>query len=137
MRMNKSPHAECNQKPAVTGTIIQKIRLENKQTLVISDQSRKISADAWVVIMRASMEIKVTPDLFTQVPLTGVTCEQIQKTLGETVMYEYRLERNFIMDHEKDAVLDALVGTFMENMGRYISNPRFAPKLVLKEYESC
>ena len=119
----------------MTAAIIKETRLENGQTIVLWDQSRKISADAWVVIMRASMEITVTPDLFKHEPLPGVTCEQIRKTLGEKVIYEYRLERNFIIDHEKDAVLDSLVDTFMKNMGRYISNPRFAPKLVLKEYK--
>lgn len=133
--MNKSKYTEFNQKPAMTDTIIKEIRLENEQTIVLFDQSRKISADAWVVIMRASMEIKVTPDLFKHEPLTNVTYEQIRQTLGEKVVYEYRLERNFIMDHEKVAVLDALVDTFMKNMGRYISNPRFAPKLILKEYK--
>lgn len=134
--MNKSKYTEFNQKPAMTDTIIKETRLENKQTIVISDQSRKISADAWVVIMRASMEIKITPDLFTHEPLTNVTYEQIRETLGEKVIYEYRLERNFIMDHEKVAVLDTLKDTFMKNMGQYISNPRFAPKLVLKEYRN-
>ncbi|HKJ98303.1 MAG TPA: hypothetical protein VJ959_05230 [Desulfotignum sp.] len=135
--MNKSKYVEFNQKPAMTDTILAETRLENGQTLVLFDQSRKISADAWVVIMRASMEIKITPDLFKQEPLAGVTYKQIRETLGEKVIYEYRLERNFIMDHEKDTVLDSLVNTFMKNTGQYISNPGFAQKLVLKKYESC
>jgi hypothetical protein len=135
--MNKSKYAAFNRNPAMTDTIITETRLENGQTLVLFDHSRKISADAWVVIMRAAMEIKITPDLFKQEPLTGITYEQIRKTLGEKVIYEYRLERNFIMDHEKVAVLDSLVNTFMKNTGQYISKPGFAPKLVLKKYESC
>lgn len=133
--MNKSKYVEFNQKPAMTDTILAETRLENGQTLVLFDQSRKISADAWVVIMRASMEIKITPDLFKQEPLAGITYEQIRETLGEKVIYEYRLERNFIMENEKDTVLEALKDTFMKNMGQYISNPRFAPKLVLKEFK--
>jgi hypothetical protein len=84
--------------------------------------------------MQATMEIKFTPDLFASEPLSGVTLDQIRDTLGETVIYEYRLERNFILNHEKDEVLASLVDTFMKNMGQYISHPRFAPKLVLKQY---
>jgi hypothetical protein len=84
--------------------------------------------------MQATMEIKITPDLFDNEPLSGVTLDQIRDTLGETVIYEYRLERNFILNHEKDEVLASLVDTFMKNMGQYISHPRFAPKLVLKQY---
>lgn len=117
-----------------TGTLIKTIELANQQALVLSDRSRKISADAYVVIMQATMEIKTKPELFANEPLSGVTMDQIRDTLGETVIYEYRLERNFILNHEKDEVLASLVDTFMKNMGQYISHPRFAPKLVLKQY---
>ena len=132
MAMNNNK--TINAASIVTGKTIKAVALDNGHTLVISDRSRKISQDAWVVIMRASMEITVTPDLFNNVPLPGVTCEEIRAALGEKVIYEYRLERNFIMEHKKAAVLDSLVDTFMNNMGRYISNPLFPPKLVLKEY---
>jgi hypothetical protein len=117
-----------------TGTCIKTIELKNGQPLILTDRSRKISDDACVVIMQATMEIKITPDLFASEPLSGVTVDQIRDTLGETVIYEYRLERNFILNHEKDEVLASLVDTFMKNMEQYISHPRFAPKLVLKQY---
>jgi hypothetical protein len=118
------------------GTVIKKITLETGQTLVISDFSRKISDDAHVVIMQAAMEIKVEPDLFKNEPVSEVIFAQIRETLGEKVVYEYRMERNFIMSHEKDTVLASLVKTFLKNMGKYITNPGFAPKVVLKEYKN-
>jgi hypothetical protein len=122
--------------PEKTGTVIKEVALETGQTLVLSDFSRKISEDGHVVIMQATMEIQVEPGLFKHEKLSDVTFEQIRKTLGEKVIYEYRLERNFIMDHEKDTVLASLVDTFMNNMGQYITNPGFAPKVVLKEYRN-
>jgi hypothetical protein len=131
MKINNTPVSTGTDTP---GTVIRKIDLENGQTLIISDLSRKISDDAYVVIMQAVMEIEVAPELFDNGSLSGLTIENIRDTLGEKVVYEYRLERNFILDHEKDGVLDALVDTFMKNMGRYISHPKFAPKLVLKQY---
>lgn len=118
------------------GTVIKKITLETGQTLVLSDFSRKISDDAHVVIMQAAMEIKVEPDLFKNEPVSEVIFAQIRETLGEKVVYEYRMERNFIMSHEKDTVLASLVKTFLKNMGKYITNPGFAPKVVLKEYKN-
>ncbi len=127
---------KINNTPAVPGTLIKKIDLENGQTLVLSDLSRDISEDACVVILQATMEIKVEPDLFKNEPLSGTSFEQIRETLGETVIYEYRLERNFIRDSDKDAVLEALVNTFMTNMSRYINHPGFAPKLALKQYKA-
>lgn len=117
-----------------TGTCIKTIELKNGQLLILTDRSRKISDDAYIVIMQATMEINITPDLFDKEPLSGVTVDQIRDTLGETVIYEYRLERNFILNHEKDEVLASLVDTFMKNMEQYISHPRFASKLVLKQY---
>lgn len=132
MKINNTPAATGTKS---TGPLIRKIELENGQTLKMFDLSRKISADAYVVTMQATMEIKVEPGLFDQEPISGMTIDEIRDTLGEKVIYEYRLERNFILDHEKDGVLDALVDTFMKNMGRYISHPKFAPKLVLKQYK--
>lgn len=132
MKINNTPVSTGSE---TSGTVIRKIDLENGQTLVISDLSRKISDDACVVIMQAAMEINLEPALFEGSLLSGLTIEEIRDTLGEKIVYEYRLERNFILDHEKDGILNDLVDTFMKNMGRYISHPQFAPKLVLKQYK--
>ena len=133
MKINNTPGAIPT--GTTTGTRIRKIELENRQTLEIFDLSRKISADAYVVIMQATMEIKVDPDLFDEGLLSGLTIDEIRGTLGEKVIYEYRLERNFILNHEKDQVLASLVDTFLKNMGQYIAHPRFASKLVLKQFK--
>ena len=132
MRMNNFDKTQTSLPE--TGTCIKTIKLKTGHPLILSDRSRKISADAYVVIMQAAMEIEVSPELFDNEPLSGVTVDQIRDTLGETVIYEYRLERNFILNHEKDEVLASLVDTFMKNMEQYISHPRFAPKLALKQY---
>ncbi len=73
------------------------------------------------------MEIEVAPELFENGSLSGLTIENIRDTLGEKVVYEYRLERNFILDHEKDGVLDALVDTFMKTWAG-ISPIRSSPR---------
>lgn len=132
MKINNTPAATGTKS---TGPLIRKIELENGQTLKMFDLSRKISADAYVVTMQATMEIKVEPGLFAQEPISGMTIDEIRDTLGEKVIYEYRLERNFILDHEKEDVLASLVDTFLKNMGQYIAHPRFAPKLVLKQFK--
>ncbi len=116
-------------------TIVKEIKLENNQTLVISDCSKKIGADAFVVVMKANMEIKVEEDLFKDAPISEFKFEDIKNTLGDRVVYEYRLERNFIRDHEKDETFDSLVTSFLDNIGKYVAKPSFAPKLVLKEYK--
>ncbi|MCK5348364.1 MAG: hypothetical protein KAJ25_03190 [Desulfobacula sp.] len=115
--------------------IYKKIELGNHQTLVISDMSRKISADAYVVIMKANIEIKIEKQLFLDDTIADFKFEDIRATLGDTAIYEYRVERNFIMAEEKDEVFEALVKTFLDNLGQYMTNPKFPGKFILKEYK--
>ncbi len=115
--------------------IYKKIELENKQTLVISDMSRKISADAYVVIMKATMEITIEKQLFSRDTISDFKFEDIIAALGDTATYEYRIERNFIMADGKDEVFETLVKTFLDNLGQYVAKPTFPGKFVLKEYK--
>lgn len=119
----------------MSGKIVKKINLENKQTLTISDCSRKIGADAYVVIMKANIEIEINPELFADVDISDFRYEDIRATLGDKVIYEYRLERNFIMDHEKEDVFESLFQTYLDTMGKYVAKKIFPAKLVLKEYK--
>lgn len=116
--------------------IIKTIDLENGQTLVISDLSRKISEDACVVVMKAKMEIKIGKELFCDTPLSDFKFQDILSILGDKLVYEYKIERNFIMDHEKDEVFDNIVETYIRNMGQYVAKPGFPGKFILKEYKN-
>lgn len=116
-------------------TIARKIELENNQTLVILDLSRKISEDAYVVIMKATIEIKIEKQLFFNDTLSDFKFEDIIAALGDTATYEYKIERNFIMAKAKDEVFETLVKTFLDNLGHYIAKPKFPGKFVLKEYK--
>ncbi|MBP9598665.1 MAG: hypothetical protein KBE30_05945, partial [Desulfobacter sp.] len=102
-------------------TPYKKLDLEHGHCLEIFDDSRKIGADAWVVIMTATMKIPLEMSLFTSEPLSDSEFDDILNILGSPIEYRYRLERNMIMDHEKDAVLENLVNTFLENTGRYVA----------------
>lgn len=115
-------------------TSYRKLDFDNGYCLEVFDDSRKIGADAWVVIMTATMEIPVEASLFTSEPLSDSKFNDILNTLGSPIEYRYRLERNMIMAHEKDAVLENLVNTFLENTGRYVANPKFPEKVALKAY---
>ena len=115
--------------------IFKKIELENNQTLVILDSSRKITEDAYVVIMKANIEIKIEKELFSEDLLSDFKFEDILATLGDKVIYEYKIERNFIMDKEKDRVFEGLVKTYLDNLGQYVAKPKFPGKFILKEYK--
>ncbi len=115
--------------------VYKKIELENNQTLVILDSSRKITEDAYVVIMKANIEIKIEKELFSEDLLSDFKFEDILATLGDKVIYEYKIERNFIMDKEKDRVFEGLVKTYLDNLGQYVAKPKFPGKFILKEYK--
>lgn len=114
--------------------IIQTIELENGYTLNIYDVSRKISDDAFLVKMRAVIDIEIGSQLFSSPLPEGILPEDIQTVLGSRTAWEYETERNFIMDHEKEGVLDSLVATFLDNLGQYMAKPMFPEKVVLKAY---
>lgn len=111
-----------------------KIDLEHGHCLEIFDDSRKIGEDAWVVIVTATMKVPVEKSLFTCEPLSDLEFDDILKVLGSPIEYRYKLERNMIMAQEKDAVLESLVNTYLENTGQYVANPKFPEKIALKAY---
>lgn len=116
--------------------IIKHIELENGHTLVISDLSRKISEDAWIVVMKAGMEINIKKELFSDNPLSDFKFQDILGVLGEKVIYEYKIERNFIMDQDKNSIFENIVKTYIQNMVQYVAKKGFPGKFVLKEYKN-
>ena len=115
-------------------TLIEKVELGNGQTLTIEDRSRKISADAWQVVVEAKVPVAVEPGLFSDETLDTIPMDDILKKVGDQVVFEYRTERNFIMAPDKEAVVKELVDTFRASLEPYLSKPDFPAKLVLKEY---
>ena len=115
--------------------IYKKIEFENNQTLVLLDLSRKITLDAYVVIMKANIEIKIEKELFSDDLLSDFKFQDILAKLGDKVVYEYKIERNFIMAKDKELVFEALVKTFLDNLGQYVAKPNFPGKFILKEYK--
>ncbi len=114
--------------------IFKTIELENKQRLEICDESRKIGADAYVVIMKARIQIQVQKDLFGAQEISDIQFADMLDILGDDILYEYKNERNMIMASEKDQVFEALVETFLKNMVPYIAKSIFPGKMILKEY---
>ncbi|THB73031.1 MAG: hypothetical protein D3926_24535 [Desulfobacteraceae bacterium] len=122
---------------ALSQSMVNRVELKNGHTLIIEDLSRQIGEDAFVVILRASISIDVTNAIFSPDSLKGLSIDDIIKTLGDTVEYEYRVERNMIMDHEKDQVFKDLKDTFIKNLHAYLEKDVFPERLVLKQYRDA
>ncbi len=120
--------------------IYKETELENKQTLVIWDLSRKIGADAYCVVMKAQIEVDIKKEafedpVFEAQEMTDIKFNDILSVLGDKVSYEYSVERNFTMAKDKESVFENLVDTFMKNLGQYVSKNHFPGKLILKQYK--
>jgi hypothetical protein len=114
---------------------VKEVKLDNNQTLIISDASRKISEDAYLVMMKASIDIAVKRDLFSEQELKELFFEDILDKVSDVAVYEFVAERNFIMAKDKDQLFDKLVDDFFGTLGKYISKPGFPAKLILKQYK--
>ena len=114
--------------------LIKKMVLDNHLTVILMDQSRKISEDAYRVAMAAQMDIPVEKSLLIDTTLAEVAFEKVVNKLGDQVRFEYRVERNFIMEKDKDTVLQNLVDTFTKNMIGYLSKESFPGKFIVKQY---
>ena len=61
--------------------------------------------------------------------------EDIVDKVGPVAVYEFAVERNFIMAKDKDKLFEELEQNFFETLGKYISKPNFPKKLILKQYK--
>ncbi len=116
-------------------TIVKEIKLDNNQTVVISDASRKISEDAYLVVMKAKMEVLVEKGLFSEKEQNEVLFEDILDKVGKKATYEYLSERNFIITEDKEELFEKLKNDFSETLLKYISKKDFPKKLILKQYK--
>ncbi|MCF8044433.1 MAG: hypothetical protein K9J83_01130 [Desulfarculaceae bacterium] len=115
-------------------TVVKEIKLDNGLVLMITDCSKKVGQDAWLVSMKAKIVIPVDESTLSDVERFGIDPADAVSKLGEQVSYEYKAERNFIMEQEKDALFQSMVDDFMSTNLMYLSNPRFASKFIVKEY---
>jgi len=113
-------------------TRIQKIALNNGQTVQLFDASRTIAGDRWQVTLVARMEISVDAVSLPDADLPAV--EEIKKILGKTVIFEVKKQRNFIGEPEKQQVLDNMKDTFIAISLPYLSHPEFPKRHIAKQF---
>lgn len=114
------------------GNPVETMELSNGETLEIYDASRQISQDAWLVTLIFRITIDLRKKNFNATD--GTTEENIRKSLGDTIIYEIKRERNFIKNQVKDHVLNEVKESFIKTNLKYLSHPSFAVKFALKRY---
>jgi hypothetical protein len=112
--------------------LISTISLENDLLLSFYDGSKKIAGDRWQVNVTARIQI-----LTDQVQFTRMDPEkrcQILQTVGEKIIYEKKLIRNFVAEKQKEETITALWKSFLQITRPYYSHRQFAERFILKTY---
>ena len=115
--------------------LIKTIDIKKNITLNLYDSSKKLAGDSWLVKLIVQMEIPVMAALIQEDSELVDIVTEIKKVLGEKVLFEQVLERIFIDDAKKEAVLKELTESFLDNTLNYLSHKEFPKRYVLKKYK--
>jgi len=117
--------------------LIRRIDLENDLVLTFYDGSKPVAGDRWLVSLTARVRVPVDDSLFDANDPSGVSVEKIREILGDSVVFEKEMTRNFIAEKEKDRILDGLMESFLSSTLSYIATPVFPEKFVMKKYSEA
>lgn len=111
--------------------LVEKITLPNDLVLEIWDASRSIAIDTTKVELVVKLPIEVNPSYFDKP-------EQYNKAIeafGNQVLFEYRNERTFVNNSEKNAVFQNLLESFKKAALHYLSRRSFPQNFVVYRYK--
>ncbi len=105
--------------------LIEKIALPNGLQLNIFDLSREIAADTVKVEISFQAEINLEKSFFAD----EESYRQVADIFGNTLTYEYKMERTFVSKERRNAVRTELVQTFKNNSLNYLGAENFSQKM--------
>ncbi len=112
----------------MTETLMESHNLSNGLVLEIFDESRKIAADRWQILIKTRIRIPVSDGLL------GQDAEIIRKALGESAVFEKKEVRNFVDENQKDDIVKSICEAIKTYGHSYYAHPRFGSRYVLKAY---
>jgi hypothetical protein len=119
------------------GELIERIPLDNGLNLELYNRSRPVAGDRWLVSLEARIEIEVKPEYFMGEEMPPVTIEEVKAILGEKITYRYDKQRNFIVETEKEAILNGLKARFLDTTFGYLSSPGFPRRFIERKYQEA
>lgn len=114
--------------------LFETISLENGLVLRLYNASRIIADKLWYVALTGEVEIPVTAAAVESPDREALDIEAIKAALGDRVVFEKKMERNFITDDKKSSILQGIRDYFMDSIVKYLSHPDFSRQYILKCY---
>jgi len=117
-----------SEKPIATHT------LENGLNLEITDESRRMGADRWLVRLVMRMAFQVS-DHYHEPAATGEPDrDELIGVIGPRAVYEAVRERLFVEDRAKQDVINDVCNMFLQDVVPYLGRPVFPRRYVVKLY---
>lgn len=121
----------------MAGKLIQTIDLVNNMQLNFYDASRKMAGDRWLVSLVIRMEIPVKAALLHEGRPSTETPEEVEKVLGEKVLFEQKRERIFVDEKDKKTALTEMSEMFLNSVLQYLSHEAFPKQYVMRIYKKA
>ncbi len=115
---------------------IDTILLDNGLELTLFDESRRMAGDRWLVCIVARVAVDVEA-VAEELALQGLDMRSVLARLGPEAVYEHRVERRFVDEKERGAVLSSEKDALLKTIAGYVAKPAFAGRLVLKQYREA
>ena len=116
--------------------IIEQCRLENNMTLTVSDQSKKMAGDRWLVRIVCEARIPVGEEFFSRMVEEDYALQtEVREAMAGALSFSVVKERTFVADAERAALVELMVAEIMANMLTYLNRPEFPERLFARKYE--
>ncbi|MGA3206748.1 MAG: hypothetical protein ABSE05_02865 [Syntrophales bacterium] len=110
--------------------LVEKIPMPNGLTVEVWDKSVSIAADITKVALLIRIRVELQPSYFTKPDHYGM----VRRIMGPEILLEYKKERTFVRDREKDVVFQELLDNFKKTSLPYLSRPSFPASFALSKY---
>ena len=110
--------------------LIEEIPLPNGLNVEVWDTSIPIASNTTKVELLIRIRIELQPSYF----IKPEHFEIVRKIMGPEIFYEYKKQRPFVNNKEKDAVFRELVDTFKQDSLPYLAKPKFPHSFAISKY---
>lgn len=120
---------------AEPGNIVCRHKLGNGIELILLDRSRVTAGDRWLVELKCEAHIKTDEDFWALVDSEDQKLhEDIQKIMGDCLVFETTKQRNFIDADERETVLQEMVRQVYSSVLGYLKKPHFPQEFFKRQY---
>lgn len=117
--------------------LLETISLENGLILTLYNSSKRVADRLWYIAVTGRIEIPVTETVMIEDGTEIINVNNIKSILGDNLVFEKKLERNFVFEDQKESTLQMLLENFRTSIAKYLSHSEFARQYIFKCYRDA